>query len=94
MKRKKSEKRTLLEEGRLIVRGIRIWNEIMPGYLFSQMLYIFAETFSPYFGIYMSARLVDELSGGADKRQLLLLAAVTVSGGFLLAVLTDRKSVV
>lgn len=88
MKRKKSEKRTLLEEGRLIVRGIRIWNEIMPGYLFSQMLYIFAETFSPYFGIYMSARLVDELSGGADKRQLLLLAAVTVSGGFLLAVLT------
>lgn len=88
MKRKKGEKRTLLEEGWLIVRGIRVWNEIMPGYLFSQMLYILAETFSPYFGIYMSARLVDELSAGADKRQLLLLAAVTVSGGFLLAVLT------
>lgn len=88
MKQNNSEKRTLREEWRLTARGIKIWNELMPGYWLSQAFRFLAETFSPYFGIYMSARLVDELAGGGSTGRLLTLAAVTVCGGCLLSVLT------
>lgn len=88
MKRNNSEKRTLREEWKLTARGIKIWNELIPGYWLSQVFCILAETFSPYFGIYMSARLVDELAGGSSTDRLLTLAAVTVCGGCLLSVLT------
>ena len=78
-------KRTLLEEWRLIWRGVRILNGILPHFWLYQLLCTMAETFSPYFGLYMSAQLVDELAGDCDFRRLMQLAGVTVIGGFLIS---------
>lgn len=78
-------KRTLLEEWRLIWRGVGILNQILPHFWLYQVLCTIAETFSPYFGLYMSARLVDELAGNCDYRKLMQLAAVTVIGGLLIS---------
>ncbi len=78
-------KRGLWEEWRLIWRGMKILNEILPHFWLYQVLCTIAETFSPYFGLYMSALLVNELAGDCDYRRLLQLAGVTVLGGLLIS---------
>ncbi len=88
MKRKKEQKkRTLREEWALLWRAVRLWNRIMPHFWFWQILCTILETFSPYFALYMSARMINELTGTCDFSRLLRLAGITVGGGFLLAVL-------
>lgn len=79
-------KRTLYEDLTLIVRAIRIWNEILPGARFWQIICVLFETFTPYFGLYMSARMVNELAGGCDAKKLLILAGITVIGGFVISI--------
>ena len=78
-------KRTLREEWGLIWRGVKTLNEMMPMFWLYQVLCTIAETFSPYFGLYMSARLVNELAGDCDYRRLLQLAGITVIGGLLIS---------
>ena len=83
MKRKKEQKkRTLREEWALLWRAVRLWNRIMPHFWFWQILCTILETFSPYFALYMSARMINELTGTCDFSRLLRLAGVTVGGGF------------
>ena len=81
-------KRTLREEWRLIWRGVKILNEILPHYWLYQMLCTITETFSPYFGLYMSTQMVNELAGNCDYRRLLQLAGITVTGGLLISIVT------
>ena len=85
MSRNSKRERTLREEWKLIWRAMGILNEMMPHYWLYQVLCIFAGTLSPYFGLYMSAQLVNELAGDCDYRRLLFLAGVTVLGGFLIS---------
>ena len=80
------KRRSVREEWSLIWRGVGIINEIMPGYWVYSLLCILLETFSPYFGLFMSAQLVNELAGACRVERLLLLAAITAGGGFLLSV--------
>ncbi|MDE7282934.1 MAG: ABC transporter ATP-binding protein/permease [Lachnospiraceae bacterium] len=79
------EKRTLREEWLLIWRGVKIWNEITPHFWLYQVPCTIAETFSPYFALYMSAQLVNELAGDCDYKRLLQLAGITVFGGLLVS---------
>ena len=88
MRRKKEqEKRTLREEWALLWRAVRLWNRMMPHFWFWQILCTLLETFSPYFALYMSARMINELTGACDFHRLLRLAGSTVGGGFLISVL-------
>ena len=80
-------KRTLREEWGLVWRGVKILNEILPHFWMYQVLCTIAETFSPYFGLYMSAQMVNELAGDCDYRRLLQLAGITVFGGFMVSVM-------
>lgn len=84
---KKPEKRTLCNDCRLILRAIRIWNEIMPYFWFWQVVRSLFEAFIPYFGLSMSALMVNELAGDCDVRKLLRYAAITVVGTFAVSVL-------
>ena len=79
------KKRGLREEWRLVWRAVKILNEILPRFWLYQVLCTIAETFSPYFGLYMSALLVNELAGDCDYGRLLQLAGVTVIGGLLIS---------
>ncbi len=87
MKNNKS-KRTFREDWALIRRAVGILNDIMPGFWLWQVICILLETFSPYFGLYMSAQMVNELAGDCDGKRLLILAGITVAGGFAISVIT------
>lgn len=79
-------KRTLREEWELIRRGIRIINEMLPHFWLYQVLCTFAETLLPYFGLYLSAQMVNELAGDCDYGKLFSLAGITVFGGLFLSI--------
>lgn len=79
---KKGEKRSWKEDWQLFVRGIRIWFEICPQFLLYNTFYQIAEIVIPYFPLYLSAQLVNELSGSCNARRLAVLAVVTVLGTF------------
>ena len=83
---KNKEKRSLREEWKLFWRAVKIWNELVPGYWLQNTVCIFAEAFAPYFGLFMSAQIVNELAGGCEPHRLLGLAGITVGGGFLISV--------
>lgn len=79
-------KRTLREEWELIRRGIRSINEMLPHFWLYQILCTFTETLFPYFGLYLSAQMVNELAGDCDYGKLLRLAGITVFGGLFLSI--------
>ena len=81
------KKRTLLEEWRILRRAIGIIKKEVPGYWRNQVLSILVVTLSPYFGLYMSAQMINELAGECDVKRLFMLAGITVSGGFLISML-------
>lgn len=87
-------KRGLREELRLTLRGLRLLRKLLPGFWSRRCLLLLADTVFPYYGLYFSALLVDELAGNCDVRRLLFLAALTVGGQLalnFLAQLLRRK---
>jgi len=84
-----AKKTTLVEDVRMIGRAFGIWKKIMPSYLPYAVFGSVVGCLKPYFPLYMSAQLVNELSGACDGKRLLTLAAVSAMGGFLLSLL-DR----
>ena len=80
---------TTREEFRMLVRAVKTIHEIMPGYWLYSMLSLTAETILPYWSLYLSAEIINELSGGCDLRRLIMLVALTVGGGFLLSTLAQ-----
>lgn len=83
-----NKKLSVCEDWYLIKRAIDIWNEIMPHFWFWQVICTLLETFTPYFGLYMSALMVNELTGDCNAEKLLGLAVITVAGIFLISVVT------
>lgn len=81
-----AKKRTIREEWVLIRRGIRMINEMLPHFWLYQVLCTFAETLLPYFSLYLSAQMVNELAGDCDYGKLLRLAVFTVLGGLFLSI--------
>ncbi len=81
-------KRSLREEWELIARALKIWNELLPGYFLCQFLRIVFEVFAPYFGLFMSAELINGLAEGRGMRQLLFLAVVTAAGTFVISLVS------
>ena len=83
-----SDKRTFREDWRLLWRAAKIWQQISPGFWTYNFLDILASSLSPYFGIYMSAQLINELAGRCDLYRLLLLAGITVAGQLILSIIS------
>ncbi len=80
------KERSFREEWHLFARALKIWKELLPGYFPCQFILTGLEVFTPYFGLYMSARLIDGLAGGLGIKQLLFLSGIAVFGGFILSV--------
>lgn len=83
-----TQKRTFRQDLRLIKRAVEIWNQIMPHFWFWQVICTLIETFSPYFGLYMSTLMINELAGECSLKKLFFFAGITVFGGFLISVVT------
>ena len=81
------KKRTLKEEWKILMRGIRTAFEINPQYLIHNIFFQIGQILSPYFSLYMSAQFINELSGQCRSRRLAVLAGITVSGLFAISVI-------
>ena len=82
---REKEKRSLREDGKILVRGIRLWAEISPQFMVYNILRQIAERLLPYFPLYMTTQFVNELSSACKEKRLLTLAAATVLGTFLIS---------
>ena len=78
-------KRSLMEEWKLIRRALGILNKLFPNFWFLEVTCAFLESLFPYFGLFMSSVIINELAGKCDVKRLLLLAAITVCGSFLIS---------
>ena len=77
-------KRTVKEDVRMLVRGYKLLYTICPANMVYRTLYILICTLMPYFPLYMSAWLIDEIVAGAPFRRLLTLALINVFGSLFL----------
>lgn len=80
MQKQKKYKRTLREDILMIVRGYKLVWQMSPMNCVWRMAYVASLQISPYFTLYMSAMLLDELTAGASAERLLTLAVITVLG--------------
>lgn len=88
MNQQKSAKRNFSDECKLLCRAFGILNKLFPGFWLLEIISLFGECFFPYFGLYMSSLMINELAGSCDVHMLLVLAAITVSGGFTISLVT------
>nr|WP_302019763.1 ABC transporter ATP-binding protein [uncultured Acetatifactor sp.] len=75
-------RRTLREDWKLFARGFGIICKTSPQYLAYNILFLIMNILSPYFALYMSAALVNELAGQCNGKRLAALAGITVLGQF------------
>lgn len=85
---KSKEKRTFGEDFALFRRALKILLKICPQYILWQIINSIVTAVTPYFGIYMSAAFVNELAGACDKDRLIMLAVITVAGGFAINIIS------
>ena len=83
--RQKTEKRSFIDEWKLISRAFGILNKMFPNFWILEILYSLLEALIPYFGLFMSSLMVNELAGKCNFNQLLTYAAITVCGGFCIS---------
>lgn len=88
MKNKKY-KRTLREDARLIIKGYKLLWKMSPANVIWRFLYCISYYIAPYFSLYMSALIIDEIVAGADFKRLFTLAIITVTGNFALNILAQ-----
>lgn len=82
-----NKKRTFAEDMKLILKGIGTWQKMIPNFVPYLILDCIFTCLQPYFPLYMSAEIVNELSGFCDLRRLLTLACIAVVGSFVLSLL-------
>lgn len=87
MKNNNSEKFTIKEGCAMIWRGVKIWNELLPGYWALAIIQMLVHAILPFYGLYMSAQLINEIAGECDLKRLLTLAAIAVVGGLVISVI-------
>lgn len=83
----KKNKRSLMTNISMIIRGYKIIFKLFPRYLFWNTLSNVWNHLTPYFGLFMSSLILNELVGDCDGRVLARLAAITVTGTFIIGLL-------
>ncbi len=69
------------------IRALKLLHSLCPSYFPLMAAKSFFDKLSPYFNLYLSAELVNEIAGAKDKTKLLTLVLITVLGNFVIAVL-------
>ena len=82
-----NKKRTLWEDMKLIWKGISVWQKMIPSYGPYLVFSCIVSCLKPYFPLYMSAEIINELAGDCEPQKLVLLAGITVTGSFALSLL-------
>ncbi len=69
------------------LRGYKVWWKANPKLFISSAMYAIVEALTPYAGIYLSALILDELSGTRNHEKLTQLAFIALSSAAFLAIL-------
>lgn len=80
----KNSKNSLKTDVRLILRAFKLLYEISPRNMVWRTANCIISQLSPYFGLYMSALIIDEITAGSGFERLITLAVITVAGMLLL----------
>ncbi len=78
--KKNKYKRSFKEDIKLIAKGYKILWKMSPANVIWRFLYCISYYIQPYFGLYMSALIIDEIVAGASYDYLFRLAIITVVG--------------
>ena len=90
----KKNHRSLKTDLSLILRGYRVLYEVCPQNIIWATINSIAQQFAPYFTLYLSAEIINQLVAGASLQTLLTLALVTITGQLFLNIalhLISRK---
>lgn len=69
------------------IRTLRMFHSFCPSYFPVSILKSFFSKLTPYFNLYLSAEIVNEIAGERKKESIILLVLVTVLGNFVIALL-------
>lgn len=72
----------------LLKRAVKLIEKFTPYFLMHTFLWAFYTTASTYIGLYLSARVIDEITGNRDINTLLLLIIIMVLSEFFLTALS------
>ena len=82
-----SKKRTLKEEFSLVLQGYKVLFKIDKRFIWIPIAKAALNAFLPFVNLFMSARILTELTGGRNLEKLIIYAVITVSLNFISAVL-------
>lgn len=91
-KEKTSDKLPLREALTLNRRAFKLWYRQYPMMFVSSTLYAVISSLTPYVGIYLSARIIDELAGPRNPRTLTSLVALALISAAALSLLNAGLS--
>lgn len=84
---KTPDKVSFKESMKLTIRGYKVWWKAYPKTLISSFVYTIFKTLTPYVIIYLSARIINEISGTGDSNKLFQLVLLTLISTALLSLL-------
>lgn len=69
------------------IRALKLLHSFCPAYFPLMIAKSFFGKLSPYFNLYLSAEIVNEIVGDRDKNKLITLVLITVLGNFAIAII-------
>jgi ATP-binding cassette subfamily B protein len=78
----------LLKDIKCVIRTMNIVQSLAPHFIALLLLQALFTALSPFVMIYMSGKIIDELSRKSDINYLLMLVAVSVTAGFIIHLVT------
>lgn len=90
--KKASEKISIKEAMTLTLRGYKIWWKAYPKILVSSAVCAITDALIPYVGIYLSARIINEIAGSRNPRVLTQLILIALISTALLSMLSAGLS--
>ena len=69
------------------IRALKLLRSFCPSYFPLLIAKSFFGKLSPYFNLYLSAWIINEIVGARDRNTLITLVLITVLGNFLIAII-------
>ena len=76
-----------MRKGNINVRALKLLHSFCPSYFPLLVLKSFFNKLSPYFNLYFSAEIINEIVSMHSKERLITLVAVTVLGNFAISII-------
>ena len=78
----------------LIARAVKLLMKICPKYMIWSIILSVVEIISPYFNLYMSAQIINELATDLNKNEILILVIITLVGNIALSILNKLMKII